>query len=189
LKNASTFRTYQINFNNFNEIYVNGYGLGAEYAVWKTFALAFNFAHQVGTITLKDNAGNIRKDAFGQDIVKRKMSDLEVSQVGRNFFISPENRFNVTLSNPNLTKRVGFVLSYRWTDETWVEQGNTQGDVLLPAWTSVDAALTYKLPSVKGLIKLGGSNILNQYYSQGYGLAQIGGLYYVSFLVDGLGIK
>jgi hypothetical protein len=30
-------------------------------------------------------------------------------------------------------------------------------------------------------IKVGGSNILNKYYAQGYGLAQIGGLYYVSF--------
>jgi len=160
-----------------------------EYAFWKTFSAAFNFANQIGKITLKDNAGVVRKDAFGQDIVKRKMSDLEVSQVGRNFFISPENRFNVTVSNPYLTKRIGFVLSYRWTDETWIEQGNTQGDVLLPAWNSVDAALTYKLPAIKGLVKLGGTNIFNQYFSQGYGLAQIGGLYYVSLLVDGLGSK
>jgi len=189
LRNASTYRTYQINFNNFNEIYVNGYGVGVEYAFWKTFSAAFNFANQIGKITLKDNAGVVRKDAFGQDIVKRKMSDLEVSQVGRNFFISPENRFNVTVSNPYLTKRIGFVLSYRWTDETWIEQGNTQGDVLLPAWNSVDAALTYKLPAIKGLVKLGGTNIFNQYFSQGYGLAQIGGLYYVSLLVDGLGSK
>lgn len=188
LLNASSSKTYQVNFNNFNEIYVNGFGVGLEYAFWNTFSISANYARQVGTITLKDNAGNVRKDAFGNEIVKRKMSDAVVSQVGRNFFISPENRYNITLSNPRVTKRLGFTLTYRWTDKMWVEQGNTQGDVLLPSWNTVDAAVTYRLPSVKGMVKLGGSNLFNQYYGQGYGLAQIGGLYYVAFMVDGLGM-
>ncbi|MDB5240740.1 MAG: TonB-dependent receptor, partial [Spirosoma sp.] len=32
----------------------------------------------------------------------------------------------------------------------------------------------------------GGTNILNTYYAQGYGLARIGGLYYVSITFDEL---
>jgi iron complex outermembrane recepter protein len=187
LKNASTFRTYQVNFNNFNEIFVNGWGAGLEYAFAKGYNIGFNYTNQVGLITLKDNLGNVRKDAFGNDIVKRKMSDIEVTQVGRNFFISPEHRFNLTFSNPHVTKRIGFTAAFRWTDEMWVEQGNTQGDVWLPSWNTVDAAINYNLPSVNGMIKIGGSNLFNQYYAQGYGLARIGGIYYVSFMVDGLG--
>jgi hypothetical protein len=35
-------------------------------------------------------------------------------------------------------------------------------------------------------VKLGGTNILNQYYSQGYGLARIGALYYLSITFDQL---
>ena len=179
LKTGGTTNLYQVNFNNFNEIFVNGYGFGIEYALPKGYNVGFNYAKQIGLITLKDNFGVIRKDAFGNEIIKRKMSNPEVSAVGRNFFISPEDRFNVVFSNPKVTNKVGFTLSYRWTGKMWVEQGNTQGDIWLPSWNTVDAAVSYKLAkSLK--IKVGGSNVLNQYYAQGYGLARIGGLYYIS---------
>jgi iron complex outermembrane recepter protein len=128
---------------------------------------------------LKDNFGVVRKDAFGNEIIKRKMSNPEVSAVGRNFFISPEDRYNVVFSNPKVTEKVGFTVSYRWTSKMWVEQGNTQGDIWLPSCNTVDAAASYKLTN-KLKLKVGGSNIFNKYYAQGYGLARIGGLYYVS---------
>lgn len=179
LKTGGTTNVYQVNFNNFNEIFVNGYGFGIEYALPKGYNVGFNYAKQIGLVTLKDNFGVIRKDAFGNEIIKRKMSNPEVSAVGRNFFISPEDRFNVVFSNPKVTNKVGFTVSYRWTGKMWVEQGNTQGDIWLPSWNTVDAAVSYKLAkSLK--IKIGGSNVLNQYYAQGYGLARIGGLYYIS---------
>lgn len=184
LKNTATSKTYQVNFNNFNEIYVNGWGVGLEYLFRKGTSLSGNFANQIGLITLKDNAGVTRKDPFGEEIVKRKMSNLEVSAVGRNFFISPENRYNITLANPRVTRTLGFQVTYRWTDEMWVEQGNTQGDILLPEWNTIDAAISYKVPSLKTVIKLGGTNLANKYYAQGYGLARIGGMYYVSFNFD-----
>jgi iron complex outermembrane recepter protein len=95
---------------------------------------------------------------------------------------SPENRFNLTFSNPKVTDKIGFSLAFRWTDKMWVEQGNTQGDILLDAWSTLDASITYRVPTIKSIVKLGASNLLNKYYSQGYGLAQIGGLYYVSFM-------
>lgn len=176
---AST-RTLQVNFNNFNEIFVKGFGGGIEWVIGKGYNLAFNYANQVGDITLKDNSGNIRKDAFGNEIVKRRMSDPAVSQVGRNFFISPENRFNISFSNPKVTDHIGFSVAYRWTDRMWVEQGTTAGDIWLPSWTSLDANVQYRLPKTKITFKLGSTNLLNKYYSQGYGLANIGGMYYLT---------
>jgi hypothetical protein len=184
LRTSATFNTYGINFNNFNEIYVSGYGIGFEYAFGKGFNVGANYANQVGSITLKDNNGTILKDAFGNEIVKRKMSNPEVSRVQRNFFISPEDRYNITLSNPKLTKNLGFNITYRWTSDMWVEQGATAGDITLPSWSTVDASVSYKIPSMKTMLKVGGSNIFNKYYSQGYGLANIGGLYYVSLNFD-----
>ena len=178
-------KTYQVNFNNFNEIFVSGGGIGLEFALGKGYVVTGNYANQVGKITLKDNLGAIRKDGFGEDIIKRKMSNPEVAAVGRNFFISPENRFNVGFSNPKVTKNIGFSVNYRWTDKMWVEQGNTQGDIMLPSWTSIDAQVSYRVPQVKSTIKLGATNLLNKYYSQGYGLAQIGGMYYVAIMYDG----
>lgn len=183
---TNNYRTLQINFNNFNEIYVNGWGAGVEYGLGRGFTVSGNYARQVGTVTLRDAQGNIIKDNAGVEIVKRRMSNPEVSQKGRNFFISPENRYNITLSNARLTDRLGATITYRWTDKMWVEQGTTAGDILLPSWTSLDAQVSYKVPSYKAVVKLGGTNILNKYYSQGYGLARIGGLYYVSITFDDL---
>ena len=180
LLNTATSRLNAVDFNNKNEIYVNGAGIGLEYAIGKGFNIAGNYSYQVGRVTLKDLNGNILKDVFGNEINKRKMSDAVVSQSGRNFFISPENRFNITLSNANVVKNLGFAFTYRWTDKMWVEQGTTQGDIWLPQWQTVDAQVSLKLPKIKSVAKLGGTNLLNQYYSQGYGPAQIGGLYYVS---------
>lgn len=184
LRNASTTTSYQVNFNNTNEIFVNGWGLGLEYGLGKGFTLSANYARQVGLITRRDNFGTIQTDAFGAEIIKRKMSDPEVAFRGRNFFISPENRYNVSFGNPRLTQNLGFNVTYRWTDRMWVEQGTTQGDIWLPAWTSLDAQVSLKLPAIKSVLKVGGSNLLNQYYAQGYGLARIGGLYYVSLTFD-----
>jgi outer membrane receptor protein involved in Fe transport len=181
LSNAANYITYQVNFNNFNEIYVTGYGIGLDYAIGGGYTIGGNYAKQIGKITLKTPADAPVNDPFGVAIVKRKMSNLEVSQVQRNFFISPEDRFNITFANPKVINNIGFSIGYRWTGEMWVEQGNTQGDVLLPSWSTIDASVSYKLPSIKSVVKLGANNIFNKYYSQGYGLAQIGGMYYIGF--------
>ncbi len=185
VKNAATRRSLQVNFNNFNEIFVNGFGIGLEFAIGKGYTVSGNYANQIGTITLKDAQGNTRKDKAGVDIVKRKMSNPEVSELGRNFFISPENRFNIGFGNSRVTKHLGFQLNYRWTDKMWVEQGTTAGDVWLPSWTSLDAQVSYRVTKMMSTVKVGATNLMNKYYSQGYGLAQIGGMYYIAITYDG----
>ncbi|AQG79916.1 TonB-dependent receptor [Spirosoma montaniterrae] len=186
-RTPSNYRTLQVNFNNFNEIFVNGWGFGAEYVLGRGFALSGNYARQVGSITLRDAQGNVRNNRAGEPIVNRRMSDPDVAQLGRNFFISPENRYNISLANPRINGgNLGFNITYRWTDKMWVEQGTTAGDIWLPSWTSLDAQVSYRLPVAKSVVKFGGANILNKYYSQGYGLAQIGGLYYVALTFDEL---
>jgi iron complex outermembrane recepter protein len=184
LKTGTNVKTYQINFNNFNEIYVTGFGLGLEFAIAKGYTISGNYANQVGKVTLKDIFGNVRKDGFKNEIIKRKMSDPIVAQASRNFFISPEHRFNIGFGNSRVTKHLGFQINYRWTDKMWVEQGNTQGDIWLPSWTSLDAQVSYKVTAIKSTVKVGATNLMNKYYSQGYGLAQIGGMYYVAINYD-----
>ncbi len=48
------------------------------------------------------------------------------------------------------------------------------------AFTTVDAQVNYKIPKIKSMIKLGGSNVFNHYYKNAYANPKIGGLYYVS---------
>ncbi|WP_338876084.1 TonB-dependent receptor [Spirosoma sp. SC4-14] len=183
---SGAYRTLQINFNSFSKVFVNGAGVSLNYEPGRGYLLSGNYAYQVGTITLRDAQGKLSKDNAGNDIVRRRMSNPEVIQKGRNYFNSPENRFTISLSNAHLTDRIGATLLYRWTGRTWYEQGITAGDVWLPSWGSLDAQVSYRLPHYKSIVKLGGTNLLNQYYAQGYGLARIGGLYYVSVLFDEL---
>ncbi|TAE22693.1 MAG: TonB-dependent receptor [Cytophagales bacterium] len=187
VRTPGSFRTLQVNYNNFNEIFVNGMGFGLEYGLGKGYSVSGNYARQVGLITLRDARGNVINNAAGEGIVERKMSDPDVAQAGRNFFISPENRYNISLSNPRVNGgNMGFNITYRWTDKMWVEQGTTAGDIWLPSWSTLDAQVSYRLKAAKSVVKLGANNILNKYYSQGYGLAQIGGLYYISLTFDDL---
>ena len=54
----------------------------------------------------------------------------------------------------------------------------------MPAFGTLDANVAVKVPSIKTIFKIGGSNILNNYYTSSFGSAQIGGLYYVSIMFD-----
>lgn len=186
LLSSANYRTLQVNYNSPNDVFVQGAGIGVEYSLGDGFTLSGNYAYQVGLITLRNVDGNLRDDLAGAAVIKRKMSNPEVAQLGRNYFNSPENRYTISLANPRITNHLGASVVYRWTDNMWYEQGVTAGDGWLPAWTSLDAQLSYKFPTLKSVVKLGGTNLLNQYYTQGYGLARVGGLYYISLTFDEL---
>ncbi len=95
------------------------------------------------------------------------------------FFNTPELRFNVGVSNSNLGKHWGFNVLYRWQDEVFWE--GTFGTGTVPSFGTVDAQVSYKVPSIRSIWKLGASNLLNNYYQSAFGNPQVGGLYYVSF--------
>jgi len=101
-----------------------------------------------------------------------------------NDFNSPKWRVNIGLSNRNLYKNIGFNIMWRWQDSFLWNSSFTTGNV--PAYSTIDAQVNYKLPRVKTMIKLGGSNILNHYYQTSFGNPKIGAIYYVSLLFDEL---
>jgi hypothetical protein len=73
---------------------------------------------------------------------------------------------------------------YRWQDSfTWNSSFAT-GNV--SAFGTIDAQVSYKLPSVKTIIKIGGSNILNHYYQTSFGNPKIGAVYYLCMTFDEL---
>ena len=75
--------------------------------------------------------------------------------------------------------RFGFSIVYRWTNTFRYEGSFSSGQ--LPYVRTVDAMVSYKLPSTKSLIKVGATNLFNKYYQTGYGNPSIGGLYYISY--------
>ncbi len=95
------------------------------------------------------------------------------------FFNAPKIRYNIGLSSPADAKSFGFSVIYRWQDK--VNWEGTFGSAQIPSFGSMDAQISYLLPKVKTLIKLGGSNVFNAYYRSAFGNPYVGALYYISF--------
>ena len=99
----------------------------------------------------------------------------------RAFFATPELRTVLGFGNTGFGPQnlLGFNLNWRWQEGFFYENDFAQGD--LPAYNVVDAALSLKQPKIKSLIKIGATNLLNQYYRTAVGNPSIGGVYYISF--------
>ena len=99
-------------------------------------------------------------------------------------FNTPDYRFNLSFGNRKLTRNLGFNLNYRWQNSFLWESSFGVGDI--PQIHNLDAQVTYSLNSINSKIKIGGSNILNNYYTTSFGSASVGALYYITFLLDNI---
>ncbi len=102
-------------------------------------------------------------------------------------FNTPAYKTNVGISNTSLTRNLGFSLMWRWQDAfDWVAPFNELQPGRIQAYHLLDAQVSYKVPSIKSIVKLGASNLTNQYIVQAYGAPAVGGIYYVSLTFDEL---
>ena len=132
-----------------------GAGIGFDYKMAKNFFSFFN--------AYTDNITNVP----------------EGFQAG---WSTPKYRLNAGFGNSGLGKKklIGFNINLRWQDDFYWESGGL-ADGTVKAFTTLDAQVNYKLPKIKSMIKLGGTNITNKFYQTGFGNPNIGGMYYVSF--------
>ncbi|MEM6801579.1 MAG: TonB-dependent receptor [Bacteroidota bacterium] len=97
-------------------------------------------------------------------------------------FNSPKHRAFLTLDNRNVYKGLGFSLRYRWSDAyVWQSLGV---ETPIDAYGQMDAAFSYRIESIKSLLKVGGSNILGSRFRTTNGGPFVGSLYYVSITID-----
>jgi outer membrane receptor protein involved in Fe transport len=115
---------------------------------------------------------------FGVNVSGDQLNDVDSGLV--TFFNTPKVRFNVTFGNEKVNgSNWGFNVLYRWQDEMLWE--GTFGTGQVASFGSLDAQISYRLPKIKSLIKLGATNLANKYYTTAFGNPSVGGLYYVSF--------
>lgn len=113
----------------------------------------------------------------GANLFSDKLKDVPPGFVS--YFNAPKYRANLSLRNDNVWKNVGFNIIAKWQDVNHYEGTFVAGT--LPAFTMVDAQVSYRVPKSKSTFRLGGSNILNSYFRTGYGSPYVGGVYYVSY--------
>lgn len=99
-------------------------------------------------------------------------------------FNTPEWFTNITFGNREVVKNVGFNVLWRWQQSFYWQ--NLFGNGTVPAYGTVDAQVTYRLPKQHSTIKLGASDIFNKSYYQYVGGPNIRGIYYLAITVDGL---
>ncbi|MFD3003585.1 TonB-dependent receptor domain-containing protein [Pontibacter toksunensis] len=159
----SRFQPYQLYTNADQRVAAQGAALGATYTL--------------GGYTFGGNA-NWNKLDLGEDTNPDQIAG----------FNTPEWKFNLNVSNRNFYRNLGFSAAFRWSDSYIWQSSFIAGinDALIPSYYTLDAQVSYKLPSLKSIVRLGGSNVTNNRIRQVYGGPYIGGLYYVSITFDEL---
>jgi hypothetical protein len=145
---------YSVAVNSASSVNTYGYGFSLEYLLRNNFSFNGNF--------YSDDITNVPTNFQAQ-------------------FNTPKYRTNIGIANSGFgwKKRMGFNVVYRWQDSYYNESTFISGNV--NAFSTVDAMISLKLPDIKSMIKIGGTNITNHYYYNSYGNPRIGALYYVSF--------
>ncbi|HEX7015856.1 MAG TPA: TonB-dependent receptor [Cyclobacteriaceae bacterium] len=97
-------------------------------------------------------------------------------------FNTPENKFNVGLANRKVAKNLGFAINYRW-QEDFLWQSDF-GEWTVPEFGVLDAQVSYKITSLKTMLKLGGTNLFGGDYRTNLGGPFVGQTYYLSLTFD-----
>ena len=95
---------------------------------------------------------------------------------------TPKYRYNFKFSNRKVTDRIGFNVTYRWQQAFLWESAFGTG--VIPEFGTLDAQVSYKVPTWKSTFKLGASNLLNERYTTSFGNPSLGGIYYIQITFD-----
>ena len=99
-------------------------------------------------------------------------------------FNTPEHKFKAHFGNTELFKNFGFNVAYKFSDDYFWEA--TFGDGIVPEFHTVDAQISYTIPTLKSTIKIGGTNIGGKEYFTVFGSGYIGSMYYASWTINNL---
>lgn len=97
-------------------------------------------------------------------------------------FNTPEHVFGLQFGKTNLFKNFGFNVNLRYQDDFLWQ--STFHDAIVDERTVLDAQINYTIPSLKSVIKVGGSNLTGQEYFSAPGVGTIGSIYYVSLTIN-----
>lgn len=166
LRNSTTHQGNKIPAGTIYSPYVNfpedvtsfGVGIGLTYNLPRGFIVNGTYSYA----TFDDNRGSDSQFRAG--------------------FNTPENKFNIGLSNRKVAKNVGFAVNYRW-QEDFLWQSDF-GEWTVPEYGVLDAQVSYKVTSLKTMVKLGGTNLFGGDYRTNLGGPFVGQTYYLSLTFD-----
>lgn len=149
---------YRLWTNSKTKVYNYGGSLGLRYSLGRGWAVSGN-----GSLARLDHTDN--KDGFEEA------------------FNTPQWITNVGVSNPALLGALGFSINYKYQSAFLWQSSLATG--IVPAIHNVDAQISYVLPATGRAgqrlgFKLGGTNLLNHYYTTFTAGSSVGGFYYLT---------
>ncbi len=141
-------------------VYSWGAGLNAEYSLPKGFKLKANYSY--ADLSYDEEAD----------------PDFQPS------FNTPNHRVKFGIGNSDVWNGLGFNISTRWFDEYEWQASFVNGTV--ESAFVMDAQVSYKIPKIKSIVKVGAANLLNNEYQTAAGAAFVGRQFYVGILYDDL---
>ena len=129
---------------------------------------------------------------IGGNVSYNTLSNLdELAETGfQPSFNTPEYRYVLNFANREVVENLGFALAYRWQGEfAWQSSFvnpavSTRQLSVIPAYGTFDAQVSYKIKSIKSILKVGGSNLFSKGYTQAWGNPTIGTMYFISLTFD-----
>ncbi|MFY0592273.1 TonB-dependent receptor [Roseivirga sp.] len=94
-------------------------------------------------------------------------------------FNTPPFKFNMKLGNNRLGRFFGAQLTWRFRSAFEWESSFADGTV--PDYHTLDFQLTYRIPSIKSSVRIGGNNVLNHEQFNSFGSPEISSYYYLLF--------
>lgn len=155
------FTAYQRATNYSDDVYTCGASFGFQWSISSKFSLYGNYTYS--KMLANDSL------AYGS------------YRIG---FNTPNHKTNVTLAARNLFKNWGFSLNHRWINSTFFVESIIIGTI--PSYNLIDAQITYSVPKYKAVLKLGGTNILNNRHLESVIGPRIGGLLYFQIVFEDL---
>jgi iron complex outermembrane recepter protein len=150
---------YRVYTNSKNTYRNYGAALGFLYNLYKRYSFSGNF-----------NYNNIK--------------ELDTKDIFVTGFNTPVWSTNLSFSNREILKNIGFAIAWKWQDSYVWESPLVNGNV--SAYQTFDAQVSFRLPSIKSQLKIGGANILNNRHIEYAGGPAIGAIYYIAATMEGL---
>ena len=100
---------------------------------------------------------------------------------------TPEHKFNLGFAARDIsilnTNNWGFSMNYKWI-EGFIFEGSPQFTGKVPTYDQLDAQINKSIPEISATIKVGASNLLNNFSYQVYGGPRVGRMLYSSLVFD-----
>lgn len=97
-------------------------------------------------------------------------------------FNTPKHKLNIGLEGYKVWKGLGFTANWKWVDR--YEYQSAFADGVVPSFHVLDMQISYEFEKAYSTVRIGGSNIYNNWHVEAVGAPKIGALYYVAYTFD-----